>query len=65
MRWGLVCIMIWKDYHNSRKDLCFKVFLLRRQSMFRVGKLENRRRGSWLLLILFAVGLACLVCEKD
>jgi uncharacterized delta-60 repeat protein len=29
--------------------------------MFRVGKLENRRRGSWLLLILFAVGLACLV----
>ena len=28
--------------------------------MVRIEKLENRRRGSWLLVILFAVGLACL-----
>ncbi len=29
--------------------------------MFRIEKLENRRRGSYLLVILFALGLACLV----
>jgi uncharacterized delta-60 repeat protein len=32
--------------------------------MISTGKLKNRRRGVWLLCILFSLALACLVCAE-